>query len=104
MKEEPIENHGFVRFVYGCWCKCRRFVNVKFRPAYVRASLEKRKGECQRCGRCCSIGFRCPHLTDNNVCQRYETRYEQCMRFPIDRSDLHYLGDKCGFYFDDEDK
>ena len=104
MRQEPVKNIGLIRFIYGCWCKFRRFMLVKMRPAYVRASIDRRKGECRRCGRCCSIGFRCPYLTENNHCERYERRYEQCAWFPIDRSDLRYLGNKCGFHFEDGER
>ena len=93
---------GLIRFLDECWGKVKRFLLVKLRPAAMRASVSRRKGECRRCGACCSIAFRCPSLRERNQCAIYETRYEQCRWFPIDARDLKYLGDTCGFYFEDE--
>jgi len=93
---------GVFKFADELFGKIRRFYLVKFRPNYVRKSLEKRKGQCRRCGHCCSIAFRCPHLKEGNECAIYEHRYEQCALFPIDWRDIKYLSDTCGHYFDED--
>ena len=79
------------------WGKLRRFYLCKLRPGYVTRSLTRRRGACTRCGACCSIMFRCPHLNGVNQCGRYGKRYEQCIKFPIDERDLL---PGCGFYFE----
>lgn len=84
------------------WGKVRRFFLIRFRPAYVARWRQRRRGECARCGGCCSIMFKCPHLKDANVCTVYEHRYRQCGYFPIDPRDLHYLHPQCGFWFQSE--
>jgi len=94
---------GIVRFVDELLGKVRRFYLVKFRREYVAKSISERKGQCRRCGACCSIAFRCPHLKERNHCAIYDKRYEQCGLFPIDDRDLKYLRDVCGFHFDAEE-
>jgi len=71
------------------------------RPGYVRRSLALRSGECRRCGRCCSIAFRCPHYEDG--CAIHGRHYRQCKAFPIDRRDtelISRLGGRCGYTFE----
>ena len=80
------------------WGKLRRFCLCKFYARYVARSLARRRGECRRCGACCSIMFRCPHLRGVNECAIHGNRYEQCERFPIDERDLL---PGCGFRFDE---
>ncbi len=81
------------------WGKLRRFYLSNLRPGYVAHSHRRRRGACKRCGACCEIMFRCPHMRDPNQCATYETRYRQCKDFPIDERDL--LPD-CGFHFERE--
>ena len=95
---------GALKFADQLLGKVRRFFLVKFRPRYVQESIARRKGECRRCARCCSLAFRCPRLKDGNRCAIYENRYEQCALFPIDERDLKYLADTCGHYYGDEEK
>lgn len=83
--------------------KLRRFYLVHFQEDYVRAQLELRRGECNRCGDCCSIMFKCPHLDDENNCAVYECRYKQCAVFPIEPRDLKFLRHRCSYYFDGEE-
>ncbi|HET6863520.1 MAG TPA: hypothetical protein VFH91_10745, partial [Pyrinomonadaceae bacterium] len=45
--------------------KIRRFVNTNFRKQEVIASLALRRGECNRCGACCELVFKCPFLKKN---------------------------------------
>jgi hypothetical protein len=70
------------------------------------------KGECNRCGACCEIQFRCPfevqdgdHLTHCSIYQS-DAAPQACLRFPIDPLDLHILqreiGFKCTFYYEGE--
>lgn len=83
------------------WGKVRRFWLAKFRPRYVARWRALRRGECRRCGQCCAIMFRCPHLREANQCGVYPKRYEQCKLFPIDPRDLTDVpGRGCGFRFD----
>ena len=88
--------------VLALWGKLRRYYLSHFRKDYVRRQVEeKRRGECTRCGECCSIGFTCWWLEDGNVCSNYEDRPMQCRHFPIDERDLKDVPD-CGFWFEDE--
>ncbi len=83
--------------------KLRRFYLVKLQKDYVRAQLELRRGECNRCGDCCSIMFSCPHLDGENNCTMYECRYRQCVVFPIEPRDLKFLRHRCSYYFEGEE-
>jgi len=81
------------------WGKLRRFYLVRFRRNYVKKMHALRRGQCLRCGACCSITIRCPHLKDHNRCTIYERRYEQCRLFPIDPRDLRGRLSACGYRF-----
>ncbi|MBI5125032.1 MAG: hypothetical protein HZA70_02235 [Planctomycetes bacterium] len=81
------------------WGKLRRFYLVHYRKDYVRSQLALRRGECRRCGSCCRLMFRCPHLGGENQCNIYTCRYKQCIAFPIDDRDLKYLRHTCGHHF-----
>ncbi len=73
------------------WGKIRRFYLVHFRPRYVQASLERRRGDCHRTGACCNLMFKCPLLKNSkssSVCSIYERRPLSCRTFPIDERDL----------------
>jgi len=93
---------AYVRMVQG-YGKLRRFFLSRFRPGYVERMRAQRKGACVRCGSCCSIMFRCPHLEKVNHCSIYGRHYLQCNHFPIDHRDLRYLEGVCGFYFEREE-
>ena len=82
------------------WGKLRRFWLVHFARAYVERQLVRRQGACERCGRCCELLFRCPHLRGTNDCRVYEGRCLQCRLFPIDERDLADVGGRCGFWFE----
>ena len=62
------------------------------RPGYVRASLAQRSGECQRCGACCRLVWRCRYFRDDDgipSCRLYTLyRPPNCSNFPIDHLDL----------------
>ncbi len=86
------------RFVEG-WGKLRRLYLAKLRRGYIERMKRYRRGECRRCGSCCAVMFRCPHLEDDNHCSIYVKRYRQCDDFPIDHRDLRYREETCGHYF-----
>jgi Fe-S-cluster containining protein len=83
--------------------KLRRFVQAKLIHQDNEALLAKRQGECNRCGACCKILFRCPFLgTDAEgqyTCRIYEKRFSQCRLFPLHAKDLQELGDECSYTF-----
>lgn len=89
------------------WGKVRRFCLVHFRPAYVRASLARRVGECHRTGACCRLMFTCPLLDARSRpvrCTIHEIKPKVCRIFPIDERDLRdrdlVMPDHpCGFSF-----
>jgi hypothetical protein len=83
--------------------KLRRFVSANFRKEEVVASLALRQGECNRCGACCEILFKCPFLKKHHdgttTCGIYEDRPNQCRLFPIEKRDLEEVRGSCSFYF-----
>lgn len=83
--------------------KLRRFVSANFRKEDVVASLSLRRGECNRCGACCEILFKCPFLKKHGdgttTCGIYEDRPNQCRLFPIEKRDLEEVRGTCSFYF-----
>jgi len=73
------------------WGKVRRFYLAHFRRAYVRESLARRVGECDRTGACCRLMFTCPLLdtaSDPVRCRVHEVKPKVCRLFPIDERDL----------------
>ncbi len=83
--------------------KLRRFVSANFRKGEVVAQLALRQGECNRCGACCEILFKCPflkkHRDGTTSCGIYEDRPNQCRLFPIEKRDLEEVRGTCSFYF-----
>ncbi|HEY0004829.1 MAG TPA: YkgJ family cysteine cluster protein [Pyrinomonadaceae bacterium] len=83
--------------------KLRRFVSANFRKQEVIEALALRRGDCNRCGACCEILFKCPflkkHLDGTTTCGIYEDRPNQCRLFPITRRDLDEVRGTCSFYF-----
>lgn len=83
--------------------KLRRFVSANFRKNEVIQSLSLRRGECNRCGACCEILFKCPFLKKHDdgttTCGIYEDRPNQCRLFPIEKRDLAEVRGSCSFYF-----
>ncbi len=83
--------------------KVRRFVSANFRREEVVAALTLRRGECNRCGACCEILFKCPFLKKHDdgstTCGIYEDRPNQCRLFPIEKRDLEEVRGTCSFYF-----
>jgi Fe-S-cluster containining protein len=84
--------------------KARRFIQAKFMTQDTEALLAKRQGDCNRCGACCKILFRCPFLgTDAEgqyTCQIYDKRFAQCRLFPLHAKDLLDLEEECSYTFD----
>ena len=73
------------------WGKVRRFYLAHFRPAYVRESLARRVGRCDRTGACCNLMFTCPLLDRRPTpvrCSIHEIKPKVCRLFPIDERDL----------------
>jgi Putative zinc- or iron-chelating domain len=83
--------------------KLRRFLRTNLRREEVVAALALRRGECNRCGACCEILFKCPFLKKQSdgttACGIYEDRPNACRYFPIDRRDLQEVRGSCSFYF-----
>jgi Fe-S-cluster containining protein len=86
--------------------KVRRFLQAKVLREETQPLLARRKGECNRCGACCKILFRCPFLgTDAEgqyTCRIYDKRFAQCRLFPLHAEDLRELGEECSYTFDAE--
>ena len=94
------------RLVLG-WGKVRRFYLAHLRPGYVRESLARRIGHCDRSGACCRLMFTCPILdTKSNPvsCRIHDVKPKVCQLFPIDERDLEDRdiiapATPCGFSF-----
>ncbi len=86
--------------------KVRRFAQANLLKEDTDTLLAKRKGDCNRCGACCKILFRCPFLgTDADgqyVCRIYDKRFAQCRLFPLHARDLLELGEQCSYSFESE--
>ncbi len=83
--------------------KLRRFVQITFQKDEVIASLALRRGDCNRCGACCEILFKCPflkkHEDGTSTCGIYEDRPNQCRLYPIQKRDLDEVRGTCSYYF-----
>ena len=83
--------------------KLRRFVITNFRKEETMASLALRRGECNRCGACCELVFKCPFLKKNSdgtsLCGIYENRPNSCRLFPIESRDIQEVRGSCTYYF-----
>lgn len=95
------------KFIHRVWLfkgTMRRFFMVRFRKKYVEEQLEKRRGQCLQCGRCCEMSFKCLLLKKNNdgiFCRIYmRGRPLSCTLFPINERDLADVGNNCGYYFE----
>jgi hypothetical protein len=90
------------------WGQHRRFYRGLFQPGYIRRQAALRKGDCNRCGLCCQLVFKCPSLRFENglaSCARYQNRPANCSHFPIDEADLDDVRRiaphaRCTFSFD----
>jgi hypothetical protein len=83
--------------------KLRRFVSINFRKDEVVAQIALRRGDCNRCGACCEILFKCPflrkHTDGTSTCGIYEDRPNQCRLFPLEQRDLAEVRGTCSYYF-----
>ena len=84
--------------------KLRRFVSTNFRKQEVEQAVkEMRRGECNRCGACCEILFKCPFLKKHGdgetTCGIYEDRPNQCKLFPTEQRDLEEVRGSCTYSF-----
>ena len=78
------------RLVLG-WGKLRRMYLSYLRPGYVRESLARRQGACNRTGACCHLMYTCPLLDQKSLpvrCSIQEIKPRVCDLFPIDERDL----------------
>ncbi len=84
--------------------KIRRFVNTNFRKQETIASLALRRGECNRCGACCELVFKCPFLKKN---ARWHVRCAASTRtarihvafFQSRQRDIQEVRGTCSYYF-----
>jgi len=83
--------------------KTRRFVQSSVLRKDPATLLAQRQGDCNRCGACCKILFRCPFLgTDAEgqyTCRIYEARFAQCRLYPLHAGDLLELEGECSYRF-----
>jgi hypothetical protein len=83
--------------------KLRRFVSINFRKDEVIEKLALRRGDCNRCGACCEILFKCPFLKKHDdgtsTCGIYADRPNQCRLFPLEQRDLAEVRGTCSYYF-----
>ena len=83
--------------------KIRRFVITNFRKQDTIDALSLRRGECNRCGACCELVFKCPFLKKQSdgtsLCGIYENRPNSCRLFPIEQRDIQEVRGSCSYYF-----
>jgi hypothetical protein len=88
--------------------KFRRFLLICTNKKYVDEQMSKRQGECNHCGNCCEILFKCPFLIrvddGTSQCSIYEDKPGQCAAFPIDEKCLSDVDFDCTYTFDDTEK
>ncbi|MCM2276769.1 MAG: hypothetical protein NDJ89_01680 [Oligoflexia bacterium] len=83
--------------------KARRFYFGTFRAEYVREAIAKnRQGECNRCGACCELIYKCPFLGRDSqnlpFCRVYgDLRPASCHVYPFDAIDSEV--DECSYTF-----
>ena len=101
LRSRKIEDARFrTRQAHG---KLRRFVFTNFRKQETIAALALRRGDCNRCGACCELLFKCPFLKKHSdgtaTCGIYENRPNSCRLFPIERRDIEEVRGSCSYYF-----
>jgi len=79
--------------------QARRQYLCRVKPDYVARMRAERLGECRQCGACCHLTFRCPFLTNELRCDRYERRTVTCRDFPVDAMDLKLTRVPCGHFY-----
>lgn len=67
-----------------------------------------RTGNCNQCGECCKLPFKCFFLrTDNEgkyYCAAYKFRPLNCRKFPRSRNQIVPVIHKCGYTFKEDEK
>ena len=82
--------------------KLRRFYKSHFKKQEIERKINLRSGECDKCGRCCKILFRCPFLVElgeSTSCRIYEWRFSQCRLYPIEPIDVTEIAGECTYKF-----
>ncbi|MDD4279485.1 hypothetical protein GX645_05490 [Candidatus Sumerlaeota bacterium] len=88
--------------------KIRRFFLGHFCKNKVQEFHDLRESECARCGACCKLLFRCPHLIVDDQgyysCNIHTKRPVNCRIYPLDQRDIDERdmvapGTKCGYRF-----
>jgi Fe-S-cluster containining protein len=83
--------------------KARRFVQASIVREDTTPLLARREGDCNRCGACCKILFKCPFLAEETegqyTCRIYDKRFAQCRLFPLHAQDLRELQGQCSYTF-----
>ena len=87
--------------------KLRRFVQAKILKQDPAPLLAKRQGDCNRCGACCKILFKCPFLIEDTSqpgqvlysCSIYGKYPNQCQLYPLVPKDLEEIEEPCGYTF-----
>ncbi len=84
--------------------KTRRFVQTSLLRRDMAPQLAKRHGECNRCGACCKILFRCPFLTTDAEgkysCRIYQQRFASCRVYPVHAGELREIEGDCSYTFE----
>lgn len=66
---------------------------------------KNRSGECNGCGDCCKLPFRCAFLKEPEegkfLCSIYSIRPLNCRKFPRSRDQWETVKENCGFSFPD---
>jgi hypothetical protein len=92
-------------FVGSSLRKFRRFYLGIFGQDYIRKAIsEKRTGDCNHCGACCELVYRCPFLGKDadglSFCRVYGgLRPMNCRYYPFDSIDAEI--DECSYKFKD---
>jgi hypothetical protein len=83
--------------------KFRRFALLRLQKEYVTDQVSLRSGECNQCGNCCRLLYKCPFLAEQvdgtSYCSIYENRPEQCGAYPIDERCLAEVDFDCTYSF-----
>lgn len=100
---DPVKKTPFMAVLYSGF---RRRFFVFFRPRYVIRSLLGRKGNCKKCGRCCSLNKAWCFDFKDNKCLTYDRQPFFCKVFPIDHKDKEMSGvsEECGYWWGDDGK
>ncbi len=64
-----------------------------------------RNGECNNCGACCRLPFRCIFLKTapdkKEYCSIYKVRPPNCRKFPRTREEHELVKSECGYTFEE---